>query len=121
VFFMLAVFTPSLGVFALSWIFGFRDLHLWLHPGAQFNRINSTADGLIIVPGLLAAIPVSFIWTNIVCWLVPPVRRANDKAFHRVPGGSFRETTGGLAKSVAVLLPICATLTLIGVFAPWLN
>ena len=120
VLFQFAVQWPSLGAIYLGWYFGFSILHHAIHPGAvQFSDVMSWSEGLMMFPGFPVALLTSLVWTNIVCWLVPPVRRANDDAFHGVRGGSFREATGSLAKGAAITVPICILVALIGAWEPW--
>ena len=69
--------------------------------------------------GLFGTMPLGFLLTNLVLWLVPPLRRANAFAAGDVPGMSFRDATHDLALVAIVLGPICAVASLIGVWDPW--
>jgi len=118
--FMFVVWVPSLIVVNLGWYLGFSNLHHIIHPAAvRFSDTMSWSMGLMMFPGLLAAILASLIWTNVVCWLVPTMRRANETAFRGVLGGSFRESTGSLAKGAAIIIPVCIIVALIGAWEPW--
>jgi hypothetical protein len=119
VLFQFAVLITSFAGMTLCWIFGFELLYSHIHPSVPHFEPRFPSGGLMAFPGIAASFLLGLIFTNIVLWLVPPARRANDTAFRGVRGGSFRKATGGLLKVAAVVVPICAIISLIGAWEPW--
>jgi hypothetical protein len=115
----LAVFIPSLTGIFLCWEFGFELLYGRLHPSVPFFHPRFPSGGIMAIPGLPVSILAGLIASNVVGWLIRPVRRAQESAFRGVKGSSFRETTGGLVKVAAVVVPICVAIALAGAWEPW--
>ncbi len=119
VLFQLTIAISGLGGLAMGWLFGFEALYHIVHPSIPLFEPRFPSGGLMAFPGIVAAIFISVILTNVVIRLVPPVRRANEEAFRGVRSGSFRESTGSLAKGAAIVVPLCIVIALIGVWEPW--
>jgi hypothetical protein len=85
------------GIF-LCWFDAFNHLLHFFRPAIPFGKADGLAESLIAFPGLFAAGLVSLIATNLVLWLIPPLRRANENAAEGVPDMSFRNATGSLLK-----------------------
>jgi hypothetical protein len=61
-----------------------------------FSGYGETAKGLIVVPLLLASVPVGFLASNLIVWSIPPLRRFFDREARGRPDGSFSASMRGL-------------------------
>ena len=73
----------------------------------------------MVFASLYAALAPAFMLANLVSWLIPPVRRANQLAFEGLQTASYRGAMIGLLKFGGVLLPICTVVSAFAVFEPW--
>ncbi len=118
----LRVLVPLLGigcVFGLTAaIFGSATLlHRALHtPGA---KIVGSTYALMFFPSFLAALAPGFLVANFLLRLIPPARRALEKAAADVPRASYRDATRDLVRLATVLVPLGLLLALLGVVEPW--
>ena len=71
---------------------------------------------MLLMPLLIAAIPLGMIFANAVAWCIPPARRAFAQEANGVKWASFPEAMGGLTKIAFVIVPICIALSFIGAF-----
>src|SRR5262249_25039771 len=67
--------------------------------------------GMIVVPLVLLGV-------NGVSWLLPPLRRANLRAFEET-GMSYAVANAGLVRALAVTTPLGLLIIGIGVVEPW--
>jgi hypothetical protein len=82
------------------------------------DPITSPGPFYVIVGIGAIILPLALLCANVVSWIVPPLRSANERAF-RGNGASFRSLNQGLIKGA--LASASAGLILIGVAAikPW--
>jgi hypothetical protein len=105
----------SAGLFSL-----FTALHHSLHPGLTPNEGGELARILILTGSFMAALPPSMLAANLVSWVVPPLRRANEVAMTDLPTTTFAAANKGLALLGALVVPVALIQGLLGVsgFAP---
>lgn len=95
--------------------YGFAKLLLWLHVlfyPADAARLQSLIGGpmtlaqalMFLVPAL-ASIPLGFMASNTLMWLVPPARRASAHRAEGVKWASFRNAQRALFVMALVLVP----------------
>jgi hypothetical protein len=101
----------SLGAFS-----ALLRLHATLHG-------PSPATGLVIVlVGLacfIGGMPPAMILANLVSWMIPPLRAANEAANAGLPTASFAGANKGLLVASAIVLPLCLLQAALGVIEPW--
>lgn len=79
------------------------------------------AQGLVLFSSLLIGVSLSVPVSNIVLWLIPPVRRILDENAKGLPGASFKEgMKAGMKALIFVALP-CVAVLLLGIWSPWLS
>lgn len=61
-----------------------------------FSSYGETAKSLIVIPLLLASVPIGFLATNLVVWSIPPLRRFFVREAHGRRKGSYSESMRGL-------------------------
>jgi len=93
--------------------------HRLIHPSAQYP--TNDADFFLTMPPLILAGVLAMVIANILSWLIPPVRKANEIAMGGLPAASFEQLTNGLLLVLAWLAPICLILISFGVIDPWLK
>lgn len=104
--------------------YGFGKLFLWFHVliyPADVTRLNALTTGpmtvaqalMFLVP-LFSSIPLGFMTSNVLMWLVPPARRASERKAKGVKWASFRESQLALFKAALVLVPIGAISGIVG-------
>lgn len=79
------------------------------HDVGGFAGYTEPTKTLIVLPMLLASLPLGFLATNSVAWLIPPVRRYFEREAKGRPNGNFRSSMKGLllfAKYVSTTLVI---------------
>lgn len=69
---------------------------------------------LMLIPTLLATLPVAMFVTNVLVYLIPPARRAMEEEDRDVPGVDYRSSQNALLKTSAVSLVIALILGSIG-------
>lgn len=67
---------------------------------------------------IFMAIPLALILSNVVLWLVRPLRHAHQTAFDGVL--SFRQGNYQLALTALVFLPFFLIAATVGIWDPWL-
>lgn len=84
---------------------------------------TSSATGLAMMMIVLAwefgILPPAMILANLVSWLIPPVRAANERANAGLPTASIANANKGLLVASAVVTPLCLIQGALGVFEPW--
>jgi len=106
-------------LFRLMWY-----IHTRIYPhhinrlGEFWGRgISNTAfipSFLMLMPLLVAAVPLSMLVTNLLCWLLPSVRRILDAEARNMPGTSFAESMADVWIATVYIVPICLILSLLG-------
>lgn len=94
--------------------------HHLIHPGADWWHPSYIAGFLLTLPTLIIAVPMSMIMANIISYLVPPLRKANELAMAGLPAASFRQMNRGLILFLAWGAPFCLAALVLGVIDPWL-
>jgi hypothetical protein len=104
--------------------YAFSRLFLWLHIlfyPADAQRLAVLEDGpftvaqaLIFLVPAFSSVPLGFMTSNVLMWLVPPARRASEKKAEGVKWASFREAQRALLRIAFVLVPIALICGLIG-------
>jgi hypothetical protein len=92
-----------------------------LHPHAEFlpkvqPRLSSEFLAWLIqvFAPLAVALPLGLILANLISWLIPPIRKAEDKIMARgVPGYAFKDLNLGLLKFAAVSVPTAIVLAIL--------
>jgi len=95
--------------------YGFVRLFLWLHfilYPADIARLKTLMGGsitlaqaLIFLVPVLPSVPLGFMTANGLMWLVPPARRASEKAAQGIKWASFRDSQHALFNMALVLVP----------------
>ncbi len=113
------IWIPSWLLPAFVW-FGFfiTDQHL-LHPQVSEKEL-SLGTGIIAFSALFGTMPIGFMLTNLVLWMVPPLRRVNELSEKGVSGMSFKDATEDLISVAKILMPVCAVAGFVGSWEPWL-
>ncbi len=110
------IFIPLAFAGMALFAFCFFELFWWLHvaiyPG-DAERLKVLLGGpinlpifLITILPIFGAMPLGFLASNGLMWLLPWARRASDAKAKGVKGASFGESQMGLFKAAAVLVPI---------------
>jgi hypothetical protein len=109
-YYSLALLFPSgfLGLFFAS-----IGLHNLLHPDTV-RQITNAATALLMIPDFFFAMMLAMLSINLIEWLVPPMKRANDKAAEGLPAASIRQLTTDLLKVLEWVGPFCLILWLVG-------
>jgi hypothetical protein len=98
------------GIAASFWLF----VHTVLFSVSIFRPDHSTltsyswqgAQTLIVIPLLFPSIPVGMMFSNVVVWLIPPLRRIQDREAIGYKGTDFVSSMRGLALMALILTPI---------------
>ena len=106
--------------------YGFTRIFLWLHllfypaDAARLAVISggpmSVAQALIFLTPMFPSIPLGFMTSNVLMWLVPPARRASERKAEGVKWASFRESQLALLRIALVFVPIGLVCGVIGAF-----
>ena len=110
------VFVPvGFGAIGLFW-FALSKFFLWLHFAiypADSVRLNALTGGsitfaqaLIFLLPAFTAVPLGFMTSNALMWLVPPARRASEEKAKGVKWASFRDSQTALLKMALLFVPI---------------
>jgi hypothetical protein len=61
-----------------------------------FSAYSDPSKTLIVIPFLLASIPIGLMGANLLAWSIPPIRRFFDGDAQGRPNGSFGDSMRGL-------------------------
>ena len=110
------IFMPIGYVAIGGYWYAFTKLFLWFHLlvyPADASRLQSLTDSpmtvaqaLIFLVPAFSAVPLGFMTSNALMWLVPPARRASEQRAKGKKWASFRGAQLGLFKIALVLVPI---------------
>jgi hypothetical protein len=106
--------TSSLGV-----LFVFVQLHVALHPRVRAKDVGQLAMILIVTGSFVATLVPSMLVANLVSWLVPPLRTANESAMVGLPTTTFANASRGVAVLGAFVVPLALAQGLLGAVEPW--
>jgi hypothetical protein len=120
------VFLP-IGFAAIGgYAYGFSRLFLWIHVlvhPADIPRLRtltngpmSVAQALMFLVPLFASIPLGFMTSNALMWLVRPARRGSERSSEGVKWASFREAQLALFRIALVLVPVSLVCGIAGAF-----
>jgi hypothetical protein len=99
----------------------YHALHAGLPQLLASEGSITLTQALVIFPSFLIGVSLSLPVSNILLWLIPPVRKMLDENAQGVPGASFREgMKTGIKALIFVALPSFAVF-LLGVWSPWLS
>lgn len=97
-------------------------LRIVVYPSEHIDIISGVPvlgdgkfTGVAIFSGLILAMPLGFIITNIIVWLVPSWRAIDSEAAKGVPGASFTEANRGLLFFAIIPLIFFAVCTILAV------
>jgi len=93
-------------------------VHSLAHPAVALATSSPTSEGMMFFGSFAAAVGPGLIGANVLLWLLPPARKAFVDEAEGVPGGSFKEKMGGLAKVVLLLTVPGVAVALIGALEP---
>jgi hypothetical protein len=111
-----AVFLASISYFSFRVFFGIYKLgHQGYLPGGPL----SLAEFLTVFSSLLAAIAPSMLAANLVSWIIPQVRQANQIAMNGFPSVSFWKVNRELIFAVLVIDSVCILQAVIAAWEPW--
>lgn len=80
---------------------------------------SGTAEKVFVVLGIgLIIVPLALLCANVVSWIVPPLRHANEQAF-RGKSISFRSLNMGLIKGALISVPAGLLALVIAAIQPW--
>jgi hypothetical protein len=82
------------------------------------HHLGGAAAIYIALGALLIAIPLGALLANLVSWLLPPLRRANEAAMSGTQV-SFLSANRGLVLFGAVSVPIGLVAVVVAAIAPW--
>jgi hypothetical protein len=104
--------------------FAFSKLFLWVHlllypaDGSRLQILTggplTVARALIFLAPGFASIPLGFMTSNVLMWLVPPARRASERKAQGVKWAGFREAQRGLFNIALLFVAIIFVLGIIG-------
>jgi hypothetical protein len=111
-------------IVALAWGFVWA-VSIWklysLLSGVSMAPGSSTAEMVFVVLGIgLIIVPLALLCANIVCWAIPPLRKANQRAF-RGKNVSFGSLNFGLIKGALISLPVGIAALIVAAINPWFH
>jgi len=109
---------PVLVVGMLAFIILLMNFHHHWHPQGPDHPATLGA-GLIAFSSFVAMIAPALFISNVVSWLTPSLRRANEAAMEGLPTISYRRANRGLVIFGALIFLICAAQGLLGALEPW--
>jgi hypothetical protein len=80
--------------------------------GISFSSFVSSF--ILLMPLLVASVPLGMILANGVAWCIRPARRAFDHEAQGVKWASFPEAMGLLWRLSLIVVPICLVLSFVG-------
>ncbi|MBI1212955.1 MAG: hypothetical protein GC190_15945 [Alphaproteobacteria bacterium] len=95
-------------------------LHELLHPGTLGRHMPGPAPALIVIAAIFAGIPLALMLSNVLVWVVPPLRDIENKAFAKVPNATFADGMRQLSYVAALTVPICLIAAAMGIIDPWI-
>lgn len=101
---------PIFGLSTIGSLFISFHLYELLHA----HRAGPWAQVLILVPGCFLALMFSLFAINFIEWVIPPLRRANEKAMEGLPAASFHQSNKDFLHVVEWASPACLALWIIG-------
>jgi hypothetical protein len=93
-------------------------LHATFHGSSPATGLAIMLIGVACAIGLL---PPAMILANLVSWVIPPLRAANELANAGLPTTSFAGANNGLLVASAIVLPLCILQAALGVIEPWVR
>jgi hypothetical protein len=118
------VFMPiglgGIGLFAFNFFKLFWWIHVLIYPGDAdrqkilFGGSITLAGFLMIIVPLVGAVPLGFMASNGLMWLVPWARRASEERAKGVKWATLRESQSALLKMAMILAPIALVCGSIG-------
>jgi len=82
--------------------------------GKDISFTSFVSSFLLMMPLLVAAIPMGLLFSNCIAWCIFPARKVFAKEAGGVKGASFREAMHGLWIFAKILVPICLLLSFAG-------
>lgn len=70
-----------------------------------FSSYSEGTKVVILIPLLIASIPLGYLGANLIACLIPPARAYFEREVRNRSGGDFAESMRGLLKFVAITLP----------------
>lgn len=119
---LLTLFGSTFFLLVIVFLFlrGVESIHVWKYPSQPFSANPQGPWVLLsILPLVFAAIPLSMLCANIVCWLLPPARRALNAEAESFVGVDFVAAQKGLLKIAAWVIPFCVAASLFGALHVW--
>jgi len=104
---------------SLGLLFLFVRLHAGFHPRVSAKNVGELAMMLICTGSFAAALVPSMLLANLISWLAPPVRKANERAMAGLPTTTFANANRGLVLMGAVVVPMALAQGLLGAIEPW--
>lgn len=100
--------------------FASLSIHHFFHPLVEFGHPSDAATGLFLLPEIVLAGPLAMVLANLISWLIPSMRKANEHAMQDLPAASYRQMTRGLLIVLAWIAPFALVLLSLGVIDPWI-
>jgi len=98
--------------------YAFSAAALWLHhvthAGATLDGKMSLAQGLMLLGPAFAAMPLGFVSSNVLQWLLPAARRAHEAKSQEPGWVSIRGAQRGLLRIALLLVPLGLGAAVIG-------
>jgi len=107
------VILAGLSLAAFSVLF---RLHATFHGSTPATGLTIMLIGVACAIGLM---PPAMILANLLSWVIPPLRMANELANAGLPTTSFTGANKGLLVASAILAPLCILQAALGVVEPW--
>ena len=94
---------------------------LYRHLNSAGGAHNPSGFSSLLIVMAIGTVSVLFamLFANFISWIIPPVRRANQRAAQRLSTMSFAQANSGPLKFGAVIVPVCILQGLIGLIEPW--
>jgi hypothetical protein len=113
-----------MGLVASALFRGMWFVHTMLYP-QHVDRLHEfwargiglqafASSFLLLMPLLIAAIPVGMLLANGVLWCIPPARKALDREAEGIEWASFPQSMASLGRISLVVAPVCLLLSLVG-------
>lgn len=84
----------------------------WGKGGGTFGNLHENTKIFVIIPLLLASIPIGFLTTNLIIWTAPPLREFFVRESLAREGRSFKVANLGLLKVAGIAVPLAFAFSL---------
>ncbi|MDB5432227.1 MAG: hypothetical protein JWP35_3343 [Caulobacter sp.] len=104
--------------FAMTLFRGLLQIHRAIRGPAMIHP-DDVAAAMMAMGAFVATLIPAMLAANLVSWLVPPMRRANQGAAIGLATQSYLRASLGLVRMGLVVIPVALAQGLLGAFEPW--